>query len=117
MTQDRKENPAPHGRGTGEPARSQTPNSGPRGGKWKASFYWLHIRADGVEVRFDHPPEGILCLYVRIINEYYERTWTKLVPESIVDSGLWLRVEPRGEGWKYEYDDIDSTAWFRRVRS
>jgi hypothetical protein len=115
MSDQSNKNPASSlGDGAGAVERSQTPNSAPVVEKRKVSFYWLHVQADGTEVRFDHPPEGILCLYVKIVNECHERTWTKLIPS--IDSGLWLRVEPRGEGWKYEYDDIDSTAWFR-VRS
>lgn len=77
------------------------------------SEYWLHVRHDGREIRYNSKPKE-LCLYVRRVGPH-EFTWTRNIEFWFSASCEIVPVKPRGRGWElFNASNFKSTVWRRR---
>jgi MYXO-CTERM domain-containing protein len=75
-----------------------------------AEEFWLHVREDGHEERYDHDPAPIRAVRV-VVTDGFEETWTS---DRLVRAGWQEPAAPPGEGWVATGGTGGSTLWRRR---
>jgi hypothetical protein len=83
----------------------------------RAARYWLHVRNDGVALRFKSEPADIRSLCVDVIEKGIEQTFTRDVP-IVWDRFACRMVPPRGYGWTLHENSTEGyTVWRREPSS
>jgi hypothetical protein len=72
--------------------------------------FWLHVRDDGREERYDHDPAPIRALHV-VVTGGFEETWTS---DRGVRPGWGEPILPPGKGWAATGGSSGSTLWRRK---
>jgi hypothetical protein len=79
--------------------------------------FWLHVRADGSELRFAHEPTDVRSLRVETIEiapgKWVEETRTYTVENEGLVHEI-IMVKPRGAGWKLHDESSDNWTVWRR---
>ena len=77
------------------------------------NIFYLHVRKDGSEQRFDKEPKDYRSVRVEQVGDFeYTRTWSKDVFFSVPER--WFTTQPPGEGWVL--DTIDKSQRFSTWR-
>jgi hypothetical protein len=72
--------------------------------------FWLQIRDDGREERYDHDPAPIRAAHI-VVTDGVEETWTT---DRSVQPGWGEPIPPPGNGWVATGGTGGSTLWRRK---